>query len=58
MQLVKAAGVTFVASMIERVIEPSARGDLTRAEAIRAGLAPVVGEDLRGIVACSRCCGT
>lgn len=50
LQPVKAAGVTFAASMIERVIEERARGDLTRAEALRAELAPVVGENLRGVV--------
>ena len=50
LQPVKAAGVTFAASMIERVIEERARGDLTHAAAIRAELAPVIGENLRGVV--------
>jgi len=36
LQAIKAAGVTFVLSMIERVIEERARGDLTAAAAIRA----------------------
>jgi len=35
LQAVKAAGVTFVASMLERVIEEQARGDASRAEAVR-----------------------
>jgi fumarylacetoacetate (FAA) hydrolase family protein len=35
LQAVKAAGVTFAISMLERVIEERARGDLTAAAAIR-----------------------
>src|SRR5690242_6067244 len=35
LQSIKAAGVTFVLSMIERVIEERARGDLTAAATIR-----------------------
>ena len=37
LQAVKASGVTFVASLLERVIEEQARGDAAKAEAIRAG---------------------
>ena len=37
LQAIKAAGVTFVASMLERVIEEQARGDASRAESVRAG---------------------
>jgi fumarylacetoacetate (FAA) hydrolase family protein len=43
---IKAAGVTFVVSMIERVIEERARGDLTAAAAIRAEVNRLVGDDL------------
>ena len=35
LQAIKAAGVTFVVSMLERVIEERARGDLNAAAAIR-----------------------
>jgi fumarylacetoacetate (FAA) hydrolase family protein len=51
LQAVKAAGVTFADSMLERVIEEQARGDASRAQAIRARLAPVIGDNLRGIAA-------
>ncbi len=43
---IKAAGVTFVVSMIERVIEERARGDLTAAAAIRTEVNRLVGDDL------------
>ena len=46
LQAIKAAGVTFVASMIERVIEERARGDLNAAAAIRAEVNRLVGDDL------------
>jgi fumarylacetoacetate (FAA) hydrolase family protein len=49
LQAVKAAGVTFAGSMVERVIEERAKGEPERAEAIRKELAPIVGESLRGI---------
>ena len=49
LQAVKAAGVTFAGSMLERVIEERAKGEPERAEAIRRELAPVVGESLRGV---------
>ncbi|VXB65587.1 fumarylacetoacetate hydrolase family protein [Citricoccus sp. K5] len=39
---VKAAGVTFAKSMVERVIEEHARGDLAAAEGIRKRLGPVI----------------
>jgi fumarylacetoacetate (FAA) hydrolase family protein len=51
LQAVKAAGVTFADSMLERVIEEQAKGDSGRAQAIRAQLAPVLGDSLRGVVA-------
>ena len=40
LQAIKAAGVTFVLSMIERVIEERARGDLSAAAEIRDGRQP------------------
>ena len=49
LQPIKAAGVTFADSMLERVIEERAKGDPAAAEAIRARLAPVIGANLRGL---------
>ena len=46
LQAVKASGVTFAASMLERVIEERAGGDPARAEAIRAEIGGVIGTDL------------
>jgi fumarylacetoacetate (FAA) hydrolase family protein len=46
LQALKAAGVTFAISMLERVIEERARGDLTAAAAIRAEVTRLVGDDL------------
>ncbi|MFN3506739.1 MAG: fumarylacetoacetate hydrolase family protein [Allorhizobium sp.] len=51
LQAVKAAGVTFADSMLERVIEEQAKGDAGRAQSIREKLAPVLGDSLRGLVA-------
>ncbi|MCM2475074.1 fumarylacetoacetate hydrolase family protein [Rhizobium sp. CG5] len=51
LQAIKAAGVTFADSMLERVIEEQAKGDPLRAQDIRARLAPVLGDSLRGLVA-------
>jgi fumarylacetoacetate (FAA) hydrolase family protein len=48
-QNLKAAGVTFAASLIERVIEEWAKGDPARAEAIRADFVARVGADLSRI---------
>ncbi|ALK88199.1 Fumarylacetoacetate (FAA) hydrolase family protein [Limnohabitans sp. 63ED37-2] len=50
LQAVKAAGVTFVASMLERVIEEQARGDASRAEAVRQAVVAVIGDNLRSVV--------
>jgi fumarylacetoacetate (FAA) hydrolase family protein len=47
LQCIKAAGVTFAVSAIERVIEERARGDKSRAEALRADLRQRVGDDIR-----------
>ena len=46
LQAIKAAGVTFVISMLERVIEERARGDLNAAAAIRSEVTRLVGDDL------------
>jgi fumarylacetoacetate (FAA) hydrolase family protein len=46
LQAVKAAGVTFAISMLERVIEERARGDLHAASTIRAEVQRLVGDDL------------
>ena len=43
---IKAAGVTFAVSMLERVIEERARGDLAAAGAIRETVQRLVGNDL------------
>ncbi|MCB1337510.1 MAG: fumarylacetoacetate hydrolase family protein [Maritimibacter sp.] len=50
LQAIKAAGVTFAASMVERVIEEKAAGDADRAEAIRARVGAAIGDSLAGIV--------
>lgn len=47
LQAIKAAGVTFVVSMLERVIEEQARGTPERANAIRAEIQATIGDDLR-----------
>jgi fumarylacetoacetate (FAA) hydrolase family protein len=47
LQAVKAAGVTFVVSMLERVIEERARGDADAASTIREHIRALVGDDLR-----------
>ena len=46
LQSVKASGVTFVVSLLERVIEEQARGSAERADAIRADIASLIGHDL------------
>ncbi|TDK31332.1 fumarylacetoacetate hydrolase [Rhizobium deserti] len=51
LQAIKAAGVTFADSMLERVIEEQAKGDPLRAQEIRKQLAPVLGDNLKGVVA-------
>jgi len=49
LQAIKASGVTFVSSLLERVIEEQARGDPSRAEAVRKAIVAVIGEDLAGV---------
>jgi fumarylacetoacetate (FAA) hydrolase family protein len=46
LQAIKAAGVTFAISMLERVIEERARGDSNAAGAIRDEVLRLVGDDL------------
>jgi fumarylacetoacetate (FAA) hydrolase family protein len=46
LQAVKASGVTFVVSLLERVIEEQARGSAEKADAIRADIAALIGHDL------------
>jgi len=46
LQVLKAAGVTFAVSMLERVIEERARGNPSAAAAIRAEVVRLVGDDL------------
>ena len=50
LQPVKASGVTFIASLLERVIEEQARGDASRADSIRRSLTGILGDNLAGIV--------
>ncbi|MCW1920690.1 fumarylacetoacetate hydrolase family protein [Rhodobacter sp. KR11] len=49
LQAIKACGVTFARSMIERVIEERAAGDAARATEIRARIAGVLGTSLRDL---------
>jgi fumarylacetoacetate (FAA) hydrolase family protein len=49
LQCIKAAGVTFAVSTVERVIEERARGDASKADAIRAALRARVGSDIRAV---------
>ncbi|WP_252441324.1 fumarylacetoacetate hydrolase family protein [Pseudonocardia humida] len=49
LQVVKAAGVTFVTSMLERVIEERVRGDAGAAAQARAEIHQLVGGDLRAL---------
>lgn len=49
LQAIKASGVTFVSSMLERVIEEQARGDWTKAEQIRKQIRELIGDNLAEI---------
>lgn len=46
LQVVKASGVTFVESLLERVIEERVRGDATRAASAREEVKELLGEEL------------
>lgn len=50
MQAIKASGVTFVVSLLERVIEEQARGDKSRADALRTEILDLIGTDLSQLV--------
>jgi fumarylacetoacetate (FAA) hydrolase family protein len=50
LQAVKAAGVTFVVSLLERVIEEQARGDKARSDALRKDILGLIGTDLSQLV--------
>jgi fumarylacetoacetate (FAA) hydrolase family protein len=49
LQAVKAAGVTFIRSLLERVVEEQARGDPARAAEVRTSLAAEIGGDLGAV---------
>ncbi|HEY4670460.1 MAG TPA: fumarylacetoacetate hydrolase family protein [Gemmatimonadaceae bacterium] len=49
LQAIKASGVTFVASLLERVIEEQARGDAGKAESVRQAIVAVIGNNLRNV---------
>jgi len=51
LQAVKACGVTFAQSMVERVIEEKAKGDASRAEAIRQRCLDLIGTSLTEVKA-------
>ncbi len=50
LQVIRACGVTFAESLIERVIEEGARGDAGRARELRARVTDAIGADLGAIV--------
>jgi fumarylacetoacetate (FAA) hydrolase family protein len=50
LQVIKAAGVTYVRSMLERVIEERCRGDASMAESVRAEVRAIIGDDLSQLV--------
>ena len=49
LQAIKAAGVTFAVSLLERLIEEHAKGDLSRAEQVRKELNSIIGVDVTTI---------
>ncbi|SIS82288.1 hypothetical protein SAMN05878426_106144 [Phaeovulum vinaykumarii] len=49
LQAIKACGVTFAQSVLERVIEEKAAGDATAAETIRARVRAVIGDSQSGL---------
>ena len=50
LQAIKACGVTFVSSMLERVIEEKAKGDWANANEIRKSILKLVGDNLADII--------
>lgn len=49
LQAIKACGVTFAASLLERLVEERAKGDPARAPALRAALQAQLGTDLSAV---------
>lgn len=49
LQAIKAAGVTFAQSLLERVVEEQSHGDPARADAVRASLVAEIGTDLSSV---------
>jgi fumarylacetoacetate (FAA) hydrolase family protein len=49
LQAVRACGVTFVSSMLERVIEEHAKGDPNKAEEIRQSIGEEIGAEIRTV---------
>ena len=49
LQAIKACGVTFAVSLLERVIEEQAGGDASRASALRSEIQSIIGSDLSAI---------
>jgi len=49
LQCIKASGVTFAISAIERVIEERCRGDASKADALRGSLRERIGADIRAV---------
>jgi len=50
LQVIKAAGVTYVRSMLERVIEERCRGDASQAAAVRGEVRAIIGDDLQALI--------
>src|SRR3954468_14638554 len=49
LQAIKASGVTFVSSLLERVIEEQARGDSAKAAGLRQSITSVIGDNLQAV---------